>query len=520
MKQQDDMAVARWKRLGDMLMEAGLITAGQLSEGLAEKERQKCFLGQALVRLGYVSQDELISFLVKQCKIPHINLVDYSIDPRIVRLLPNELCLQYKLIAIDNLGSILTVAMVNPLDLDALEQARSACPDLKLKPILCTPEHFETVAARLLISESQSETSTTQTLSLDGMNFGAARSGAATTVRAATPPETPRTPIASGLPAGRDDFSLLVREVLEELMSIFQGPVQGGSAGPFPGIFAEHLEFSFTLGVSGEMCYVTPGVATILGHEPARFQSAFLDLLTDHPGNTVLRRAIILAKSGQQTSPVEAEFRNADGAPRMLLVALIPVFDVNHKLAAIQGVARDITRRERTEQHVFHAATHDALTGLHNRRSFMARLEEATVLASRHKAPVSVGVFNLDRFTELNQELGPVNGDLILVHTGRLLRESLRGEDIIARTGGDEFCVLMPQVLPWAARHGLTRCHLALAAAPFITPDGREIPLTATSGLVPIHGDEKESAPIVDRARELVLEGKRSGGDQVVTDDL
>ena len=101
----EDASVARWKRLGDMLMEGGLITRGQLEEGLAEKDRQKCFLGQALVRLGYLTQDELISFLVKQCKIPHINLVDYNIDSRIVRLLPNDLCLQHKLIAAPTEGA-------------------------------------------------------------------------------------------------------------------------------------------------------------------------------------------------------------------------------------------------------------------------------------------------------------------------------------------------------------------------------------------------------------------------------
>ena len=61
----ENTPVARWKRLGDMLLEGGLITPGQLDEGLAEKDRQKCFLGQALVRLGYLTQDELIAFLVK-----------------------------------------------------------------------------------------------------------------------------------------------------------------------------------------------------------------------------------------------------------------------------------------------------------------------------------------------------------------------------------------------------------------------------------------------------------------------
>lgn len=514
----EDSTVARWKRLGDMLLEGGLITRGQLEEGLAEKDRQKCFLGQALVRLGYLSQDELISFLVKQCKIPHINLVDYSIDPRIVRLLPNELCLKYKLLAIDNLGTILTVAMVNPLDLDALEQARAACPDLKLKPILCTPEHFDLVARRLLISEEDGKSVAPKSYSLASFGLAPARAAAKPGPVAASAPEKPQPP--AGLPWVRDDFNLLVRDMLGELLSIFQGPISGGTDGassPMAGAFSQQLEFSFTLSVTGEVCYVSPGITTVLGYKPVHFQQAFLTLLTDHPGNSVLRRAIILSRSGQHPHPVEAEFRAVDGTPKMLLVALIPVFDANQSLAAIQAVARDISRREQTEQHVFLAATHDPLTGLHNRRSFMARLDEALCLAARHKTPTSLGLVNLDNFTELNQELGHAEGDRILICIGKLLRETLRGEDIIARSGGDEFCVLMPHVAPDAGRNGLERCHTALGDIQFTTSDGRATRLTVTSALVPIGSDDRTASTLLERARALVMQGKAEGGNRVVT---
>lgn len=515
-----DPAVARWKRLGDMLMEGGLITRGQLEEGLAEKDRQKCFLGQALVRLGYLSQDELISFLVKQCKIPHINLIDYSIDPRIVRLLPNELCLKHKLLAIDNLGTILTVAMVNPLDLDALEQARAACPDLKLKPILCTPEHFETVAKRLLITEDTSEPAGSATLNLASFGLAPLRDAVKSTppVSEATS-EKPFPP--PGLPWARDDFNLLVREMLGELLSIFQSPAHGGASSSdhfLSQVFNQSLEFSFTLSVSGEVHHVSDAVSAILGYEPSHFQKAFLGLLTDHPGNSVLRRAVVLCKAGLHPAPIEAEFRTAGGAPKMLIVALIPVFDAQKTLVAIQAVARDISRREETEAHVFLAATHDALTGLHNRRNFLARLDEALCLAARHKAPVSVGIINLDHFTKLNEEFGYAEGDRILVALGKLLRETLRGEDIIARSGGDEFCVLMPQVLPDAARNGLERCHQVLSATPFKASDGRSVSLKATSALATILPDDREAGAVLDRVRALVILGKGTGGGRVVTE--
>jgi len=508
---------SRWKRLGDMLFEAGLITRGQLEEALAEKGRQKCFLGQALVKLGYISQGELISFLVKQCKIPHISLIDYQIDPRIVRLLPNDLCLKYKLLAIDSLGSILTIAMVNPLDIDALEHARAACPNLKLKPILCTPDHFEIVAKRVLLgngSEASEKPTEAAPLSLSSFGLSPIKP-----LAAAPPPSEPETARVPAAAPEQGDYAVLVREILGELLNIFQGPATtdaAGELGPLSGLHQRDLQFSFTLSVAGEPCYVSDAVVKVLGHGPDHFKEQFLELLTDHPANPVLRRAIRLSCAGQQHAPIEAEFIGADGGARMLHVALIPVFDSARALVAVQGVARDITRRERTEEHVFRVANHDPLTGLLNRRNFMARLAEAVPMARRHGSPLSAGVINLDRFTELNREFGHAEGDKVLVAFGHILRESLRVEDSIARTGGDEFCVLMPQVQPDEAFNGLTRCKETLSEAKLVAADGRSMAITMTGALVSLHEGNQDPERLLEAARAAVLTAKSEAGDRVV----
>jgi len=513
-----EVTESRWKRLGDMLMEAGLLTKGQLEEGLAEKARQKCFLGQALVKLGYISQPELISFLVKQCKIPHINLVDYQVDPRIAALLPAELCREYKILPIDKLGNILTLAMVNPLDIEALEHARAVCPTLKLKPILCSPEHFEAVAHRLLVPDAGSPGAVeAEPLTLKSFGLSAAR-----------PPvphrPTPSLPKSAELlpPPDRDDYTVLVREILGELLSVFQGPAAAGSGdapGPFGSPYYSELQFSFTLDVSGVPCYVSDAVRTVLGYPPEAFKTQFLDLLSSHPANSVLRRAISLSRAGQQHAPIEAEFTGADGTAKMLHVALIPVFDNSHGLVAVQGVARDISRRERAEEQVFNAANHDPLTGLLNRRSFLARMADIVQLARRHGTPVSAGVINLDHFTDLNREFGHAEGDRVLVALGHMLRESLRGEDCIARSGGDEFCVLMPQVAPAEAQHGLARFRQALAGANFVADDGRPLEISVTAALVPLHQGNMAPEGLLEAARAQVLAAKIAGGDRVVTVD-
>ena len=137
------------RRLGEMLVGEWIITREELDEALRRKETEGGFVGQILVDLGYIKQNELISFLVKQCKIPHISLADYHISDELLSLVPEEICLEHCLLPIDKLGKILTVAMVDPLDANALEAVRQVCPDLRIKPILCDWSHFAPACERL-----------------------------------------------------------------------------------------------------------------------------------------------------------------------------------------------------------------------------------------------------------------------------------------------------------------------------------------------------------------------------------
>lgn len=139
----------RAARLGDILREERIITAKQLEEGLAKQKEIGGFLGQALVELGHIDQDTLTLVLVKQCKIPHLNLHEYSLSNEVLALIPPELCRKYHLLPVDKMGKILTVAMVDPLDVDALAAIRAAFPDLRIKPILCDWPHFQEVFKRI-----------------------------------------------------------------------------------------------------------------------------------------------------------------------------------------------------------------------------------------------------------------------------------------------------------------------------------------------------------------------------------
>ena len=135
--------------LPEMLLAHANVKREQMLRALEIQRTTGDFIGEILVNEGVLDENSLVAFLAKYCKIPHLSLLDYVIDAKLLELVPPALCQQHRLIPIDKMGRNLTVAMVNPLDSRALEALHKNCPDLRIKPILCTAKHFQSVMKRL-----------------------------------------------------------------------------------------------------------------------------------------------------------------------------------------------------------------------------------------------------------------------------------------------------------------------------------------------------------------------------------
>jgi len=112
-------------------------------------------------------------------------------------------------------------------------------------------------------------------------------------------------------------------------------------------------------------------------------------------------------------------------------------------------------------------ATTDPLTGLVNHRAFHERLREETAVARRQDRDLSLAVFDLDRFKQVNDTLGHVGGDVVLAETARRMAGAARAGEILARIGGDELALLMPGVSGDQAHAAAERIRRAVTARPF-----------------------------------------------------
>ncbi|MFQ5680997.1 MAG: hypothetical protein ACE5GG_02970 [Candidatus Omnitrophota bacterium] len=109
------------KQLGEVLVERGIISEKQLEKALTAQKDKGGLLGEVLVEMGLVKEEQIAQALTAQYGFPYLPLANYEIDPRIVRIVPYNVAKQYCLIAIDKIGNNLTVAMANPLNLQAIE---------------------------------------------------------------------------------------------------------------------------------------------------------------------------------------------------------------------------------------------------------------------------------------------------------------------------------------------------------------------------------------------------------------
>jgi diguanylate cyclase (GGDEF)-like protein len=161
------------------------------------------------------------------------------------------------------------------------------------------------------------------------------------------------------------------------------------------------------------------------------------------------------------------------------------------------------------------SALTDALTGIFNRRAIVRESEREISLARRASRPISVIAIDVDLFKSINDRHGHNGGDLALCAVADLLRNGLRQTDLIARLGGEEFAVVLPETNISGALHIAEKLRDRLASTPIALPSGN-IQITFTAGVAQLIGSDTNFNSIIGRADKALYRGKAAGRNCVV----
>jgi diguanylate cyclase (GGDEF)-like protein len=273
------------------------------------------------------------------------------------------------------------------------------------------------------------------------------------------------------------------------------------SLGYYPTHRMQDIEPSYEVGGFPETLRVLERqVAVIVDVDDPVSDHAEVELMR-RDGNRVLAMLPLVVK-GQSIGLVE-------------LISKVPVRFGDERLALARTMANEAAmalENARLYEDARNLADRDPVTGFYNHRFLHERLGEEVIRAQRGSRPLSVLMLDLDDFKLVNDTFGHLFGDRVLTWTAELIRSTLRGSDVPARYGGDEFAIVLPDTDGDDARRAADRILEAFRDNAYVGEQRGPVPIGASIGVATFPADGRNATDLIAAADKALYRVKRDGG--------
>ena len=286
-------------------------------------------------------------------------------------------------------------------------------------------------------------------------------------------------------------------------------------------LFENVHEGIFIARLDGQFLQVNPAMARALGcASPEDFlQRHQADPVWPFPDDDARDSLFNTLAMHGQVSHLQMRMQRQDHQPIWVEInAQVRPPDARHADAKVEGVLSDITERKRMLEELRHLATTDGLTGLYNRRHFLELCERELRRFNRYSGEIAMLVLDADHFKTINDTHGHDVGDRVLQVISRLCHAQVREADIVARMGGEEFAILLPNTGFSAAREIAERLRAAIAETALPLPDGQMLRFTTSIGGCAFARRQPTVEALLKTADQALYAAKRNGRNRVEFD--
>jgi len=264
----------------------------------------------------------------------------------------------------------------------------------------------------------------------------------------------------------------------------------------------------------GKFMAANPALVRMLGYD-SEDEMLALDVARDIYVDADHRAAWATAMAeGGEVRNAELALKRRDGSKIVVLENSRAVRDTEGRVIFYEGTLTDITAAHELSQQLSYDASHDALTGLANRREFELKLQRAIEMTQATGAQHAVCYLDLDRFKVVNDTCGHVAGDELLRQLGHVLQLKVRSADVVARLGGDEFVLLLHNCGPNDALQVANNLLKAVAAFQFVWAQ-HTFTLGVSIGVVMVNTSFRRLAQVMNAADTACYSAKDAGRNRI-----